>query len=162
MSCIAAFCLRLIFSQCEYGKYHISPEYGIAEVVDENCNAVQSGKMGELICTGFLNNAMPFIRYKTGDSVVLLNWLVDIGDDIKIGQQIAEIETDKATMELESAVSGKLSKKIVSEGESAGIGSVIAMVESEQAVETIYQERPLSKSFHKDLRKANKRFRTTI
>lgn len=72
----------------------------------------------------------------TGDSVVLLNWLVGIGDDIKIGQSIAEIETDKATMELESAVSGKLEKIIVQEGESAGIGSVIATVESEQAVET--------------------------
>ena len=72
----------------------------------------------------------------TGDSVVLLNWLVGVGDDIKIGLPIAEIETDKATIELESAVSGKSAKIIVLGGEIADIGSVIAMVKSEQAVES--------------------------
>jgi pyruvate dehydrogenase E2 component (dihydrolipoamide acetyltransferase) len=71
----------------------------------------------------------------TGDSIVLLNWLVAIGDNIKLGQPIAEIETDKATMELEAAVSGKLAKIVVVAGESAKVGSAIAMVESDKSDE---------------------------
>jgi len=57
--------------QCEHGGYHINPEYGIAELLDDAGNAVGPGEMGQLVVTGFLNKAMPLIRYQIGDSAIL-------------------------------------------------------------------------------------------
>lgn len=47
--------------------YYCSPFYGLTEVVDEQGRHVSPGEVGEVVVTGFLNVAMPFIRYKTGD-----------------------------------------------------------------------------------------------
>jgi pyruvate dehydrogenase E1 component beta subunit len=46
----------------------------------------------------------------------LAKWLVREGDDVRAGDVIAEIETDKATMEVEAADDGKLGKILVAEG----------------------------------------------
>jgi pyruvate dehydrogenase E1 component beta subunit len=46
----------------------------------------------------------------------LVKWLVREGDSVRAGDVIAEIETDKATMEVEAAEDGKLSKILVAEG----------------------------------------------
>ena len=63
---------------------------------------------------------------------VLAKWLVKEGDEIKSGDVIAEIETDKATMELESADDGVLEKILVQEGEeNVEVGSDIAMLREE-------------------------------
>lgn len=48
-------------------SYLCSPFYGFTEVVDEYGNHVNIGETGEIVVTGFLNLAIPFIRYKTGD-----------------------------------------------------------------------------------------------
>ena len=62
----------IMASECEYStKYHIFPEYGITELIDDNNYPVNIGKRGELVGTSFLNYYMPFIRYKTGDFAVL-------------------------------------------------------------------------------------------
>jgi len=54
--------------ECEYSSlYHIFPQYSYVEVVDKNGEPVDEGEEGEVVGTGFLNRAMPFIRYKTGD-----------------------------------------------------------------------------------------------
>jgi phenylacetate-CoA ligase len=54
---------------CEHSeKYHVFPEYGILELVDETGNPVRSpGKVGEIVGTGFNNHAVPMLRYRTGD-----------------------------------------------------------------------------------------------
>jgi len=59
----------ILAGECSHSHhYHIFPEYGITELVDENGEVItEAGKIGELVGTGFLNYAMPFIRYKTGD-----------------------------------------------------------------------------------------------
>jgi phenylacetate-CoA ligase len=59
----------ILASECETNSsYHIFPEYGITELVDENGNQItEPNQVGELVGTGFINYAMPFIRYKTGD-----------------------------------------------------------------------------------------------
>ncbi len=59
----------------------------------------------------------------------LSKWLVSEGDDIRSGDVIAEIETDKASMEVESLEDGKIGKIVVAEG-SAGVavGTVIAQI----------------------------------
>ena len=46
----------------------------------------------------------------------LVKWLVREGDRVRAGDVIAEIETDKATMEVEAAEDGKLGKILVAEG----------------------------------------------
>jgi pyruvate dehydrogenase E2 component (dihydrolipoamide acetyltransferase) len=55
--------------------------------------------------------------------------LKHVGDAIATGEVIAEVETDKADMELEAAESGVLSAIQVPEGESARVGAVIAVVD---------------------------------
>ena len=59
----------LLGGECEHSNYyHMFPQYGYMELVDFNGIPVtQEGEVGEIIGTGFLNTAMPFIRYKTGD-----------------------------------------------------------------------------------------------
>jgi phenylacetate-CoA ligase len=57
----------LFASQCEYCRYHISPEVGIIEIVDHRGKLVPPGVMGEVICTGLQNVLQPLIRYKIGD-----------------------------------------------------------------------------------------------
>lgn len=56
-------------AQCEFGRYHVNPEYGIVEILVDGRPA-RPGECGELIATGFINSAMPFIRYATGDLAV--------------------------------------------------------------------------------------------
>ena len=56
----------------------------------------------------------------------VVRWLKKEGEEVEIGDIIAEIETDKATMEMEAFDEGTLSKIAVAEGGKAPVGSVIA------------------------------------
>jgi len=59
--------------ECEYDtRYHCHPFYGHTEVIDKN-NNVNEGEFGEVVGTGFLNESMPFIRYRTGDYAKISN-----------------------------------------------------------------------------------------
>src|SRR3989337_1126352 len=59
-------------------------------------------------------------------------WLVSEGQEIKAGDVIAEIETDKATMEVEAVDEGKLAKILVPAGtEGVKVNTPIALIESE-------------------------------
>jgi pyruvate dehydrogenase E2 component (dihydrolipoamide acetyltransferase) len=58
----------------------------------------------------------------------ILRWLKKEGDEVKKGEPLVEIESDKANIEVEAYASGKLSKIVVPEGESAPIGAVIAEI----------------------------------
>ena len=60
---------------------------------------------------------------------ILSKWLVKQGDEVRSGDVIAEIETDKATMEVEAIEDGVLAKIIVNEGaEGVAVNSVIAVL----------------------------------
>ena len=56
----------------------------------------------------------------------LVRWLKNVGDKIEKGQAIAEIETDKVTIEIESFASGTLTKIVAEEGAVVPVGDVIA------------------------------------
>jgi pyruvate dehydrogenase E1 component beta subunit len=68
----------------------------------------------------------------TMEEGTLAKWLKSEGDKIEIGDIIAEIETDKATMEFEAVDEGTLAKIMVDEGtEGVAVGTVIAMMADE-------------------------------
>src|SRR6059036_3694104 len=58
----------------------------------------------------------------------ILKWLKHPGDRVAIGEILAEVETDKANMELEAYDEGTLAEVRVPEGESAPVGAVIAVL----------------------------------
>src|SRR5690606_12880203 len=64
----------------------------------------------------------------TMEEGVIAKWHVAVGDKVKRGQVIADVETDKATMEFESFDSGTVLKLIAAEGESMPIGTPIAVL----------------------------------
>ena len=79
---------------------------------------------------------------------ILSKWLVKIGDEIRSGDVIAEIETDKATMEVEAVDDGVVTRLVVEEGTQAvPVGTVIATIsgDSGDALETISQKKATPK-----------------
>lgn len=60
----------------------------------------------------------------------LAKWLKNVGDAVKTGDTIAEIETDKAIMELVARGDGILRARLAEEGETSPIGSVIGVIAS--------------------------------
>ena len=68
----------------------------------------------------------------TMEEGTLAKWLVKEGDTVSSGDLLAEIETDKATMEFEAVDEGKIAKILVSEGsEGVKVGTVIAIIAEE-------------------------------
>ena len=67
----------------------------------------------------------------------ILRWLKKPGDRVAVGDVLAEVETDKADMELEAEASGVLGKILIEEGGSAAVGEAIAqMTNDDGAAET--------------------------
>ena len=64
----------------------------------------------------------------TMEEGVVAKWLVNVGDDVKEGDIIAEIETDKATMEFESFYEGTLLHIGINEGETAAVDTLLAII----------------------------------
>src|SRR4030088_1997929 len=58
----------------------------------------------------------------------LSRWLKKEGDKVSMGEPLAEIDTDKATMEMQALGSGVLRKILIQEGESAPWGQLIAII----------------------------------
>jgi pyruvate dehydrogenase E2 component (dihydrolipoamide acetyltransferase) len=74
------------------------------------------------------------IMPKMGDGMeegTLLRWLKNVGDQVDAGDPIAEIETDKVALEIESAESGYLIQTMVNEGQTVPIGTAIAQIGAE-------------------------------
>ncbi len=58
----------------------------------------------------------------------ILQWLKQVGDEVAVGDELVEIETDKANMAYEADVAGTLSEIVADEGETLPIGAVIARI----------------------------------
>src|SRR6185437_16145410 len=80
----------------------------------------------------------------------IVAWHVKVGDEIREDQQIADMMTDKATVEMESPVAGKVLELAGEVGDQVPIGSVLAVIETEGAdraaepVADSKDERPLA------------------
>ncbi len=71
----------------------------------------------------------------------ILRWLKKVGDKIEVGDIIAEVETDKADMEMEALDAGVLAEIRVQEGESAPVNAVIAILSEDGRVSVSPPER---------------------
>ncbi|HEX8687212.1 MAG TPA: biotin/lipoyl-containing protein, partial [Pyrinomonadaceae bacterium] len=58
----------------------------------------------------------------------LSRWLKNEGDKVGVGEPLAEIDTDKATMEAQALATGVLRKILVPEGETVPLGAIIAII----------------------------------
>ena len=68
----------------------------------------------------------------TMEEGTLAKWLVKEGDEVKAGDVLAEIETDKATMEFETVDDGVIGKILIAAGtENVKVGTPIALLEGE-------------------------------
>lgn len=61
-------------TECEAGRLHSSPDFGITEIVDEDGAAAGPGVEGRVLCTSLVKLAQPLIRYEIGDAAV---WSAD-------------------------------------------------------------------------------------
>ena len=73
------------------------------------------------------NVIMPSLGFDMTEGL-LARWLKNEGDPVVKGQAIAEIETEKATVEIEAAVSGILARIVVQAGETVPVGTLIGVI----------------------------------
>ncbi len=85
------------------------------------------GKAGMELPKGVVVVTMPRLSDTMTEGTVA-TWLKKVGDEVKEGDILAEIETDKATMEFESFNSGTLLFIGITEGQSAPVDSVLAII----------------------------------
>jgi pyruvate dehydrogenase E2 component (dihydrolipoamide acetyltransferase) len=102
----------------------------VAPVVEAPANAAVAGIDTSSIKATVVQ--MPLLS-DTMTEGVIHKWLKKVGDSIKSGDMLAEIETDKATMEIEAYEDGTLLYIGVKEGEAALVNSVIAVIGEEGA-----------------------------
>src|ERR1044071_3902609 len=71
----------------------------------------------------------------------LSRWLKKEGDKVSMGEPLAEIDTDKATMEMQSLGNGVLRKILIQEGESVPLGQIIAVIgEADEDISALLAE----------------------
>src|ERR671928_1348981 len=77
----------------------------------------------------------------------LSRWLKKEGDKVSMGEPLAEIDTDKATMEMQALGTGVLRKILIQEGESAPLGQLIAIIgEPDEDISSIMAQAPSASS----------------
>ncbi len=64
----------------------------------------------------------------TMEEGTIVSWFVKVGDTVKSSEMIADVETDKATMELENFEKGEVLHLNVEEGETVPVETVIAII----------------------------------
>lgn len=73
---------------------------------------------------------MPDLAATEGSDIVVKRWLIEVGAPVKRGQPLLEVETDKATMEVESIATGVLTATRAPAEEKVAVGQVIATIEA--------------------------------
>jgi len=73
---------------------------------------------------------MPNLGYDMEEGKIQ-SWLKAVGDRVERGEPIAEIETDKTTVEMEAMASGTLVEILCEPGSNATVGTPIAVLESD-------------------------------
>jgi pyruvate/2-oxoglutarate dehydrogenase complex dihydrolipoamide acyltransferase (E2) component len=58
------------------------------------------------------------------------SWLKAVGDEVQRGEPLVEVETDKASVEMESLHTGTLVERVHAEGDEIAVGDVIGYIET--------------------------------
>ncbi|MHC4989210.1 MAG: lipoyl domain-containing protein, partial [Planctomycetota bacterium] len=81
-------------------------------------------------------NVIPILMPQAGQSMeegTILSWKIKPGDTIEVGQVIMEIETDKATMEVEAPDAGRVARIIANEGDIIEVKKPVAFIAADDA-----------------------------
>lgn len=81
-------------TECEYHRLHISPDFGVIEIINDKGEECKEGEEGEIIATGFLNYDFPLIRYRIGDLSVKTNEECPCGRKMQILKEIIGRQED--------------------------------------------------------------------
>jgi pyruvate/2-oxoglutarate dehydrogenase complex dihydrolipoamide acyltransferase (E2) component len=73
---------------------------------------------------------MPKLGYDM-ETGAIGSWLKQVGDRVERGEPIAEIETDKTTVEMEATVSGTIAEQTLGPGEEVDVGTIIGYIDSD-------------------------------
>jgi pyruvate dehydrogenase E2 component (dihydrolipoyllysine-residue acetyltransferase) len=73
---------------------------------------------------------MPNLGYDMEEGKIAA-WLKAVGDSVQRGEAIAEIETDKTTVEMEAMSAGTLAEILHEQGATVAVGDVIAILETD-------------------------------
>jgi len=121
--------LAIIGSKGEDISAHLSGE---TPVVNTDAAAPEESKEEEALPDNVEIITMPRLS-DTMEEGTVASWLKKVGDNVAEGDILAEIETDKATMEFESFHNGTLLYIGIQEGESAPVDSVLAIIGAKDA-----------------------------
>jgi pyruvate dehydrogenase E2 component (dihydrolipoamide acetyltransferase) len=86
--------------------------------------------------TGNPDNVIPILMPQAGQSMeegTILSWKIKEGDVIEVGQVIMEIETDKATMEVEADAAGRIARIVSAEGDIVEVKRPVAFIANNDA-----------------------------
>ncbi|MBL3658954.1 phage tail protein [Fulvivirga sediminis] len=87
---------------------------------------------------------LPKVSNHMKDALVS-KWFVQVGDDVKPGDVLAEVDTDKATMELESFAMGTILYQAVKEGEKVAVNGLLAIIGTQgEDIDHLINEKPQS------------------
>jgi pyruvate dehydrogenase E2 component (dihydrolipoamide acetyltransferase) len=71
---------------------------------------------------------MPDLATNEGTELGIARWIASVGQPVKRGEPILEVETDKAVQEVECVANGVLHSILVQAGEKVPVGTVIATI----------------------------------
>ena len=114
---------KLLDGQSDAGAQDVAE---VSESTPVEQDAIPAGKAAE-IPEGVEIVTMPRLS-DTMEEGTVASWIKKVGDKVEEGDILAEIETDKATMEFESFYSGTLLHIGIQEGESAPVDAVLAVI----------------------------------
>jgi pyruvate/2-oxoglutarate dehydrogenase complex dihydrolipoamide acyltransferase (E2) component len=75
-----------------------------------------------------LNMKMPDLATNEGTELGVSRWLAEVGQSVKRGQPLLEVETDKAVQEVECIANGVLQAIHAQPGEKVPVGTIIATI----------------------------------
>ena len=73
---------------------------------------------------------MPDLATNDGVEIGVTRWLVELGQTVKRGQPLLEVETDKAVQEVEAIASGVMKAIHVGVGQKVPVGTIIATIKA--------------------------------
>ena len=75
-----------------------------------------------------VNMKMPDLATNEGTELGVARWLIEVGQTVKRGQALLEVETDKAVQEVECIANGTLKTVHVPAGQKVPVGTIIATI----------------------------------